>query len=287
MSIPIGYNGINEMWNYISGWKLDTSFQWLSGTNPLITKTKAFVEMGFSYVGFDLFTKTNGNWNKVDSYSFGEYVKVPWLSWQKNMGYNNLMNIDGKDYAGVTFEQKCNLKIKPEDVDFTNIIAMQANEIVGGYQGGTIVEGVTNLTKKAKILAFETKSNKITKVATFKIDNFIEKTDTYHLVCKDLNNDGYDDIMIQDWRYGTVPMIYLNDKAGGFNMVSTVNFPGLNQTQYTRGQSYIYEDLNGDGVRDLLYFPIIGLNEYNEYTSVKLKLYKGNRHFETKDLLPK
>jgi len=283
ISIPIGYNWIIEVWNYVTGWNVNSTYQWVRGTQPLFTKNKALVEQEYPLKGLRLFTKSNNTWSQVDSYSFGDFIQVPWLSWQKSLGTNSLITIDNRDYIGTRLEHKCNLKVNPSDTDFTSIIALQADEIVGGYKGGTIVESSNYLVTKSKLFAFETKSNKINRIS-IKIDNFVEESDVYHLVCKDLNNDGYDDIMIQDWRPKSIPMIYLNDKSGGFNRVNTVNIPGINQ--YNRGQSYIYEDLNGDGIKDLLYFPIAGLNS-EVFNTVKLLLYKGNRHLESKDLLPK
>lgn len=283
ISVPIGYNWIIEVWNYVSGWSVNTTYQWVRGTNPLFTKDKALVEKEYPDKGLRLFTKSNNTWNQVDTYSIGNLTNVPWLNGHNVLGTMGMITVDNKDYINVDLEQKCHIKINPTDSDYTNIIALHGSEIVGGYKGGTIVEDSKSLAHKTRLLAFETKTNKINKIS-IKIDNYIDDNIAYHLVCKDLNNDGYDDIMIQDWRPNTSPMIYLNDKSNGFNRVNTVNLPGINQ--YSRGQSYIYEDLDGDGIRDLLYFPIVGLNN-PVFNSVKLLLYKGNRHLEAKDLMPK
>lgn len=283
ISIPSGYNWIIEVWNYVNGWNINTTYQWVRGMEPLFTKNKALVEQEHPYIGLRLFTKSNNVWSQVDSYSLGNFIQVPWLSWQKNLGTNSMISVNSKDYVGINIENKCNLKLNPSDNDYINIIAVEGQEIVGGYKGGTIVESSSNLVTKTELVAFDTKNDKINKLS-IKINNFVEDTDVYQLVCKDLNGDGYDDIMIQDWRPKSYPMIYLNDKSGQFNKVNTDNIPGINQ--YNRGQSYIYEDINGDGIKDLLYFPIAGLNN-PVFNSVKLLLYKGNRNLETKDLLPK
>jgi hypothetical protein len=284
MSIPIGYNGIVETWNYNTGWNLNTEYQWVRGNGPVFMKDQAVVDKSWPDLGIRLFSKTNNTWSQVDSYSFGDYTQVPWLAWSKSLGLVSLMTINNKDYVSISMEHKCKLKFNPTDTDYKTIVALFGKEIIGGYKGGVVDESSGLLTPKTTLMAFDTKSNKINKISTFKIDNFVDSTDVYHMVCGDLNNDGYDDIMIQDWRKGTSPMIYLNDKANGFNRVNTSNIPGL--YQYNRGQSYIYEDLDGDGIRDLLHFPIVGLNN-PIFNSVKLLLHKGNRHLEAKDMLPK
>ena len=280
ISVPIGYNWIIEVWSYVSGWVLDNTYQWVRGKSPLFTKDKALVEQEYPSIGLRLFSKIDNSWILNDSYSFGSFIQVPWLSWQQSLGTNNLFTINGKDYVGLNLENKCNLKLNPNDSELTSIVTLQAQEVIGGYKGGTVVESNNTLKNIAKLFAFETKNNRINQVVNFKINNFIEESSVYHLVCKDLNRDGYDDIMIQDWRPNTYPMIYLNDMRGSFNLVNNQFLPGLNQ--YKRGQSYIYEDIDGDGIKDLLHFPIVGLDSVS-YSTINLLLYKGSRDLLSKD----
>jgi hypothetical protein len=76
ISIPIGYNGVVEVWNYVTGWIVNTTHQWISGSHPLITKNKALVEKEHPFRGLKLFTKSNNTWSLVDSYSFGNFIQI-------------------------------------------------------------------------------------------------------------------------------------------------------------------------------------------------------------------
>ena len=49
-----------------------------------------------------------------------------------------------------------------------------------------------------------------------------------------------------------------------------------------KGASHIYVDIDGDGVKDVLFFPIdrwqFAWRETNTYTKVQFQLYKGKRN---------
>jgi len=93
-----------------------------------------------------------------------------------------------------------------------------------------------------------------------------------------MNGDGLDDILI---RTAGSPIIYINHGNGGYGKLNPTAIPKV-----PSGASEIYVDIDGDGNRDLLYFPITGWQfESGGYSKVQFLLYKGNRNIVQFDLI--
>ena len=94
----------------------------------------------------------------------------------------------------------------------------------------------------------------------------IDKEDTTSnvnfLQCEDVNNDGYTDIVLYPYSSLGKPIVYLNNHNGGFKAVDSAIFPSAPQEWQTGGKytgnTVLYEDLNGDGIPDLLLWNTFG-----------------------------
>ena len=95
------------------------------------------------------------------------------------------------------------------------------------------------------------------------------------LKCSDINGDGYDDIVMLT--SGQKPLIYLNDGGGAFDRVNPINFPSISNLGAVVN---VYEDINGDGIPDLLYFAAAGANNSQK---IQFPIYKGLRKLGASD----
>ena len=229
--------------------------------------------------GLSLLSRTDdltSDWSLVSSYSYGTFTYVPWISWQLSEGSVPMLTINGKDYVAVSLDSPCEISLIPGDPS-SAVYKFTANELIGGYQGGVVKEG-TNMTPVAKIQVFDITNNYLT-LRQVVIKNEEVNSSDYRKSCGDVNGDGYDDIMIHDWRPDKKPIIYINDQSGGFARVDYNVFP---KTPYG-SQSYVYMDIDGDGIRDILYWPVA--SAWAGYPNVQYRIYKGLRNIDNTDIL--
>jgi Bacterial Ig-like domain (group 2)/FG-GAP-like repeat len=234
-------------------------------------------------IGVSLKKIENGVW--VDSGGF-YYPNYPDFA-QKlccgnaNPSGANFTRIDGKDYIDPSFGQSCKLKRYPSG-DIEMLTVFDGQEVLGGYNGQVIVydQGTLELYK---IMAFS-----IGSAGTLSRNELIIKNEvtrdvkSNRLACLDTNNDGYDDIILFISKNNQTPVIYLNDQAGGFGRVNSTVFPGSPVDPGYGLSNYIFADLDGDGIMDLIYFPIVG----NSGNNIQIKVHKGLRKIDKGDLMP-
>lgn len=287
VSMPIGYDHGVESWSYNNGWTQTTGYEWLAdhGTSPVFfpksTGSDIAVTTGSMSVNFglSLFKKVNGTWSQVDTYKISDFRWIDFLSWQQMTGQVRMITLNGQDYASPSIEQLCQLKLRPTDVNPIAVGTLSAMKITGNYQGGTLVQNNTTDPWQIKLLGIDVSNDRITMSQNFKVNNEVTTASPYRMQCGDINNDGYDDIVISDWQRGTSPIIYVNDGTGTFNRIDPVNIPGTNQ--YSQGQAFMLTDLSNDGVVDIIHYPVVGVSS----GPVKLKMFKGLRHALTNDLV--
>jgi hypothetical protein len=285
--------GLPEIWRYMTSWVLTNTPDWIYSVTPLFFKRKSanlgseILVAGVPYpqIGYTLYYNENGNWNKKDTITYppeGNSKMVPWTTWQGYVTQAPLITINGNDYAWVDInEVKCELKLKKDDTNSVMVSIAMGSQITGGYKGGMLVEGF-GMIPTATLMAFNVNNGKITQNTTFKVNNEFKTNVNLAntLTCGDVNGDGYDDIIVYVNNPEQAPVIYINDKTGNFNRVDPALFPGVNT--WTQHQTSFYEDIDGDGVRDLLYLPTNGVVEKEP---TKLLYFRGNRAILDKDLL--
>jgi hypothetical protein len=85
--------------------------------------------------------------------------------------------------------------------------------------------------------------------------------------------------MIHQWTANHKIALYLNDGNGSFSLVDNKLFPIPNQ--FKKGIFQKYQDIDGDGIPDLLVTPTVGLNVDEKPI---FYLYKGKRKLTLKDI---
>lgn len=281
----IGYGGKPGAYRYKNGWTEIAGYDWVNFMATFFKERKlnegstVAITQSRTRGALDLFTRTaNSSWTKSSTWGFSNVTTAPWLAWNGDTGNATIMTLDGKDYVSITFEQGCELKRKPTDESLA-IMVLSTNEIVGGYKGGVIVEANATLKPVTKLMGFSVSNNSLTNI-DITLSNEATAIQFYRIACGDMNGDGYDDIVVMPWGRNAVPIIYINNGNGNFNLVDTTKLP-LPSIEFT-DSTMIYTDIDGDGIRDLLYWPSTKLN--GNPAKVQYQLYKGQRNISASDM---
>jgi hypothetical protein len=282
-----------QVWTNVPLWSPRGGYEWLSGSptplffgrkRPSESTTIAIDASGQAAQGYRLFTKVDGAWASRDTWLFPLGQEVPVVGWSGSSGTMRVVSIDGKDYYAVYGnEHMCEIRLDRGPAGTTFLSAIHAQEIVGGYKGGTIDEttGTPTIEMRTWLRAFDVSGDRIARVDNFRIRNEQRNFAVYKLYCEDLNGDGLQDIMISRLGRLATPIVYINDGAGNFDYVDPSNF---SVTDGFAGRAHLYEDLDGDGVRDLIYYPTDGLIG-TAVGPVVYEIRKGNRHIGSGDLM--
>lgn len=293
-------------YTYNNGWQKLNGYDWVNNTattffksiSPGLGSTIAIVPSPHPRTGVELWNGTNNSWRKVDEYKFPEPTLVYMKSWSGNLGLAPMFTIDGKDYISPNISDSCELT-RNSNNNKESLVVFSATEIIGGYKGQTINEGDTNLKSMSKLMVFDTNNGNALSKKDLSIKNEITSGTIWKVVCNDFDKDGLTDISYHQPMGGapsdpnfTYPGIFMNDGNGNYNRVARKWFP-----RPGNGVTYIYEDMNGDGIRDLLYYPLTGYNGHDtdhgvlahghliQSNSVTYHLYIGKRKIKSSDMM--
>ena len=273
-------SGYAEVWQYENGWKKITVYDWLQKNEVILGST--LVNKYDNGAKLEIWNLINGIWSRITEYLYLSKQSVTVVQRVGSPYTANLFTIDNNDYLDMGgLYEGCSLK-RTSNGPLEVIYNFLGRLIPGRYTGQTITSGYyaphtpTNYNNEQptlKIISLgvteQSKSFNPVTLATTDLDaNF------YHMECGDFNGDGLDDIFL---RTTGTPILYINDGKGNFRKVKSNLMPAA-----IRGASHIYVDIDGDGVKDVLFFPIdrwqFAWRETNTYTKVQFQLYKGKRN---------
>lgn len=157
-------------------------------------------------------------------------------------------------HVGAAYDESCILNINPEE----KVYVGKYNAIViSNYVQGTTVTatgpGDSNSLARLHSYRLSDLSNRNTSL----IENEVT-TATYSFIsCKDINNDGYDDIVVYPlWAPNNQSVIiYLNNKRGRFVQFNPQWLP---KTIDGFMKTSLYDDFNNDGIPDIVYYNLSG-----------------------------
>ena len=212
-------------------------------------------------VNLSSFSKASGEWSFVDKTDFNcRTIPNAYEQYTNEVGDLSLITIDGQDYTGGGFgnEESCTLELTPGDPPVA-VVQFSAQPIAGNY-----VEGVTykqaDLPVQNRLNVFAV-SNTGLDLKTEVLVN--EKIDALYRIdtCRDINNDGYDDIvLLQNAGSGgeaintrAEPIIYLNDKDNHLVRLDLNGIPLIDKSEDYLVHGFL-ADMNSDGIEDLVYF---------------------------------
>lgn len=276
----------NEALRYENGWNIVERFDWIGWVETLFTprsapgrgSTLAFAQ-GTASTDYFVYGSNEGRWQLVGEETMsGRYV--PFKSYTGDVGQTKLFSIDGRDYAiGGFLESRLFRKTRSGAYDMLTILV--GKEIVGGYQGGMLDENAGYPDMTQMVLLGIDEKGVFGRLPLTVIDE-VKGISPHRMITGDLDGDGFDDAIIYRWRKDERPLIYLNDGFGNLRRVADRHIPSLS----VNGNGHagqLYADLDGDGIPDLLYYPIAGA--WSDFSSVRLQVFKGLRSLRTSDLI--
>jgi hypothetical protein len=268
-----------EVWAFNGQWNRVTVFDWMQ-KNPVFIQSANSSDPTIIINKYDngrkleIWNIVNNTWSKLLDYFYLVSTTILLPNSTQGTATTSIFKVDNTDYIdyGGVYEG-CALK-RTKDGPTEVLYSFVGGLIEGGYTGQTL----TNTGSKPKVvklmsLGVTTQNLNISPVTlnTDQIDSSF-----YHMHCMDFNNDGLDDIIV---RTTGTPLIYVNNGQGKFGKLNSNTIP-----KAPAGASHIYIDIDGDGIKDLLYFPINGW-QFGSYTKVQFLLHKGNRAIKQDDLV--
>lgn len=283
LTSSIGYGGSNQAFRYTpSGWTSILDYDGLpSNTGSFYSSNNSVIDSVISQSnagGVNLYKKQNNNsWLSVSSWGFTSIGSAPFKSWNGDVGALTIVRYNGLDYGFVSFSDNCQIKMKPSN-QIISLFAVPAQEVVGGYSGQMLVESTNQFAWHLMLVGLTENQGKLTNIP-ITINNEITDQKFFAMKCIDINSDGNIDIVIYNWGSNAKPLIYVNNEDGSYSAVNQNLLPD-SSLSYKDTMS-LYEDIDGDGVKDLIYYPLTGVNPGT--SRVQFQLFKGNRNISSSD----
>ena len=299
MTATIGYGGADQAFRWVNGqWQAISDYAKAPTFSSSFFNSSSFngpVDSALlpnaGQASMSLYQQQkDGSWSSLDSQLLGKVTTANYITWNKDPGTMPILTFNAVDYGFISFYDNCLMR-KPNPSVSSNspsnsyytLFAVPAQKIVGGYTPGRLLHESDPLDFSWNLIMMGYSANlgKVTPV-NLNINHLITNENFFSLKCGDLNGDGFDDFWINNWGAGQKPAFYLSDPKGNFNVVDQSRLP-IYPSSFNGGLA-IYEDVDGDGIKDLIYFPSTGLN--TKTASIQFPLFKGLRQILPVDLIP-
>ena len=212
-------------------------------------------------VNVSSFSKESGEWLYVNQTDFNcRSIPNAYEQYTNEITDLSLVTIDGQDYTGGGFgnEESCTLELSPGDAPVA-VMQFSAQPIEGNYVEGVVYKQ-GDLPVQNRLNVFEVSNSGLTLKTGVVVD---EKVDALYRIdaCRDINNDGYDDVVLLQNSGGggeqtntrAKPIVYLNDQANHLVRLDLTGIPEIDVSEDYEAHGFL-ADMNGDAIEDLVYF---------------------------------
>lgn len=278
-------NGV-QGWTYNNGWVQSSGYGWASTFSSIFldpTSPETFSNVALNAIKdsagqyLEVWSRSLSTWTRASSATFLTYQSKTYSDTGNSYKLGRVLNKDFIEpylYDGCSFKFTSTSQSKP-------LFAMLGNEIQGGYTVGKVINEPQGASGwgQVNLITMDIDSNQqitnVNSVATVSLDR-----NYYQLACKDINADGNQDVFIRNLAN---PIILINDGSGGLKQIKQSSLPSNPvSSRYT----YLYEDMDGDGISDIVFIPLGGDSTYDaswSYTGFQMKLHRGLRNSKLSD----
>lgn len=216
---------------------------------------------------FDAYIKNGTTWSQLPSLSTGTMVGTVNGTDYTGAPFTNqpVYNVNGKNITFAENGKSCNLKMSPSSNNATTIFLVTGGVVPNFVSGMSVNQ--TSLAFYSTFVAVSVVNGQLTQIP---INVNSTSVNTSNIVCKDVNNDGYDDIVVTAMTSNGMPYIYLNDHNNNFTRVDPSVFP-VNQNTCCSLFSGLINDFDHDSKPDLMIYPV----DYSTSVSSSYKFLKG------------
>jgi len=215
-------------------------------------------------------TKINNQWTTAGKINTLELSKVVRHCYNSvDCGDVNVFKFGERFLSFGGYNESCSMKIHPNNKE---IVVLQGTGAIIGFDGNKIT--IPERSKPISFFkAFEIDNNKLKEVPLNIKDEQVEDINSNFFDCKDINNDGYIDLIKYPYNKTGLPFVYLNNKNNGFEYIGNKMFPDTSNDWATEATTLLH-DFDKDGVADLLVWPGTPVNFKDK---VSFQYYRGNK----------
>ena len=274
---PLRYSYISNSW-------VTKVYDFVNGTGAAIFFSRSSPNSGSTFAiaetqdangtfGLTAWNNISGDWLKGGSVSYPTtYVRK--IDNNVVSGNTQMINLNGKNYAFPSFSLNCLMKRTPQGTQEA-IFNLNARLLLVDYVGQAFsFEDAGQLMEYDQLLSFSKGNGGIQGNALSYSPELPKKLVPNSMFCNDLNGDGYADIYFGRGvrEQSTIPVVYLNDQRGNFRGLKNYVFPQVDMSGAI--WNYLFKDMNGDGVADLIYFTIFSSGD----SSPRFMIFYGKRN---------
>ena len=236
----LAYRYINGSWTSVAGYPRLDGWEIQARKNIIFsTGTKAV----------ELFNFENNSWSSISKIEFTESnEEILVQTWNGDMSTQKLITVLGKDRTATAFSESC--IINDGSLYVTQMDSRLPPTDWRSYE--YVVE--TEMEKDAPFLIFEIRDGGLLQNSDLMPYQEQESLrHSYRFQCRDVNADGRDDIFVSTEADGS-NLLYLQKPDLNFELQSELIFPAPMPFPNKGQVRSIFEDIDGDGLEDLMYY---------------------------------
>jgi hypothetical protein len=229
---------------------------------------------GSNYMSVDGFIKNpDQSWSQISSYPLLPRVgSVQGICYTGDVcGTNPVFFINGKYLTFSGIGKSCKIKLNPTSDEI--IIFTVAGHVIPNFIDGATVTQNGLPEQYTAMKAVTITNNAIVEVPLNINNEQMVNTNYNYFDCKDMNGDGYSDIVVYPYNSDGIPLVYLNNRDKTFSFIGKANFPQISDS-WGNAVSSILHDFDGDGIADLVIFRIDGSASLGP---INYHFYKGSK----------